>query len=123
MQVSPVKFSQNQNFKGLWGQEQTSSNYGPDSGSEVINKFYYPFKDETSNEIKSIKNKYTKQSSYFDEQGYYTEHITNCHVEDKLGFTKREWEQYSKNKKGLKPIVKDFIESSLKMFDLKHYLK
>ncbi len=123
MQVSPVKFSQNQNFKGLWGAEKKTKDYGESMGSETIDRFYYPFKDETNKEIDAIKNKYTK-SSYNLNGGQYTiDYIENCHIEDKLGFTKREWEQYSKNKKGLKPIVKDFIESSLKMFDLKHYLK
>lgn len=123
MQVSPVKFSQTQNFKGLWGQEKTSSDYGQDMGSETIDRYYYPFKDETSREIDAVKKKYTKNSYNLNGGQYTIDYFENCHIEDKLGFTKREWEQYSRNKSGLKPVVKEFIESSLKMFDLKHYLK
>mgnify|MGYP006955106100 CR=1 FL=1 len=122
MNVSPINFSKSPNFNGLWGVEKKSSIYDDTMGYQITERYYFPFKDETNEEIKAIKEKFNNRSNNFHGGQFYEEFNNICNIEDKLGFTKQHWEQYTKDKQGLTPVVRNFIEASLKMFDLKHYL-
>ena len=79
-------------------------------------------KTKQTKEIKAIKENFNNSSHNFHGGQFYEEFNNICKIEDKLGFTKQHWEQYTKDKQGLTPVVRNFIEASLKMFDLKHYL-
>ena len=122
MNVSPINFSNSPNFNGLWGVEKKSSIYDDRMGYQTTERYYFPFKDETNEEIKAIMENFNNSSHNFHGGQFYEEFNNICKIEDKLGFTKQHWEQYTKDKQGLTPVVRNFIEASLKMFDLKHYL-
>ena len=112
------------NFKGLWGKESIIDNidYKTYSGSETTNRDYYPFLDESSEEIQAIKEEFSKTSvNHNGGQGsvYYYQ---NCHIKNKLPFTTSEWTQYIKNKFNLNRSTRIFIEEALKRNDLKKYL-
>ena len=111
-------------FKGLWGKETKIDNidYDSFSGSETIDRNYYPFLDETSEEIKAIKEEYSITSvNHNGGQGsvYYYQ---NCHINPKLPFTKLEWAQYVKNKFRLDKSTRTFIETALKRCNLKQHI-
>ena len=112
------------NFKGLWGNESINDNidYETFSGSETTNRHYYPFSDESSEEIQAIKEEFSKTSvNHNGGQGsvYYYQ---NCYIKNKLPFTASEWAQYVKNKFSLNKSTRVFIEEALKRNGLKKHL-
>lgn len=113
----------NINFNGLWGKEKVTSDYGETMGYENTDRYYHPFQDESLDEIKSIQEKYTKNSVNHNGGQYTIDYFEHCHINDKLGFTKAEWAQYTKDKKSLATNLRIFIEESLRRADLKHYIK
>lgn len=117
-------------FKGLWGKEEQyyvpgieGAGYSCDHFYET--KHYYPFLDESHSAIASIKSQYPQYeacdySTATPEAGYERE--VKLKLEKSLPFTEAEWEQYSKNKFSLARNTRQFIEESLKRFNLKQYL-
>ena len=121
-QINEMNSNSGMNFRGLWGKEKVAANYDETIGYETIDRFYYPFLDENADEIKKVQEKYTKNSVNYNGGQYTMDYFEKCHVNDKLRFTKSEWEQYSHNKSGIDKQLKSIIETSLKMLNLKHYI-
>ena len=125
MRIAPINemnSSSGMNFRGLWGKEKVTANYDETMGYEKTERFYYPFLDESAGEVKNVQEKYTRNSVNYNGGQYTMDYFEECHVNDKLRFTKSEWEQYSHNKSGISKQLKSIIETSLKMLKLKHYI-
>ena len=122
-QINEMNSNSVRNFRGLWGEEKRTTNYDNTMGYETTDRFYYPFLDESSDEIKKVQEKYTKNSVNYNGGQYTIDYFEKCHVNDKLRFTKSEWEQYSHNKSGINKQLKSIIETSLKILNLKQYIK
>ena len=114
--------SYHNNFKGLWGQDvmhsATDENF---NGKEITNRYYYPFMDETADEIKLVKDSFSKQSINYNGEQSQAEFKEICNVMNRLLFTKEEWSKYITNKK-LKNTTRNFIEENLRRLNLKQYL-
>ena len=106
----------------MGGKKKITTDYGETIGYETTDRFYYPFLDENADEIKKVQEKYTRNSVNYNAGQYTMDYFEECHVNDKLRFTKSEWEQYSHNKSGIDKQLKSIIETSLKMLNLKHYI-
>ena len=122
-QIAGINSNSSMNFRGLWGEEKVLKEYDSTSGMETTDKFYYPFLDESSDEIKKVQEKYTNHSVNYNGGQYTIDYYDRCNVKDRLRFTKSEWERYSHNKSSIKKQLKAIIESSLKKLNLKHYIK
>jgi hypothetical protein len=119
----PTETEKQQTFKGLWGKTDYI-NESTNEYNDIITEteHYFPFLDETQEEIDKIKSKYPLFHS-----GYWTsaypeycyEQTTNLLIKSVLPFTKSEWAQYLKNKSSLKKTTRILIEETLKRFDLK----
>lgn len=131
-------------FKGLWGESKVETLSTPyysyaqmaDEGTShtLTTSFYYPFADETKEEINEIVKKHSgKDTSYardrdltppsspwgsIDAVDYINEYKIN--VMPKLGFTAQQYEDY----KNRDLLSKDemFVEDCLKIAKLKKYL-
>ena len=121
-QINGMNSNSSMNFRGLWGKEKVVTNYDETMGYETTDRFYYPFMDESADDIKKIQEKYTKNSVNYNGGQYTMDYFERCHINKKLRFTKSEWEQYSHNKSGIDKLLKSVIETSLKMQNLKQYI-
>ncbi len=92
MQISPIT-NNNTNFKGMWG--ETTYMEGTDNANMVdyywtIRK-YYPYKDETKEEIKKVEEKYSKYDvspEHPNWDQYQTLYEEDVRVQEPLDFTK-----------------------------------
>ena len=114
-------------FKGLWGNDKRWFSDGGGFTIDNIEEQYYPFVDETSSQIQKIlesrKNGYWERPGGWDypEDGNWIS--INAVVAKVLPFTKEEWTKYSSSKFSLDSITREYIETTLKRFNLKHLIK
>lgn len=121
------------NFKGLWGKEKVdnveSSYYDGGNMCEmgtnhfITTKTYYPFKNETAEDIKKIVKKNTKSDSYsFDTYGDMSTTVneTKVKVMPKLDITEGEYNKYKND--DLLSKDEHRVEDKLKLAGLKEYL-
>lgn len=119
----------NLSFKGLWGKEDSRfistasycEAYMCDMGTNhvVKTKKYYPFKDETQKQIKSVVNSNKGVESY---SNGAVENIveTEVKVMPKLNITLDEYNKYKND--DLLSKYENMVEDTLKLAGLKEYL-
>ena len=68
MRIAPINemnSSSGINFRGLWGKEKVTANYDETMGYEKTERFYYPFLDESADEIKKVQEYNHKTPGWF----------------------------------------------------------
>ena len=126
MKISPIMNSlyvknsqptQQQNVKGLWGEYEFDIFDTSEYHFEDTREHYYPFKDETKQEIQSVVDKYS--SSGYDTptpqnipSPVTTGRSTTVWVHDAIPFTKKEFAQYL-----------DKSLSAVRRFSFENYMK
>lgn len=136
MQINNVN-SANPAFNGLWGKTTTinksnvhfDKNLEADVGTYHFSKIkqYFPFKDETAEEINKVKlqneYRYSKKSvhDYFSHN--LTSRIDECivNIRKTLPVTAKEYADYVSGK--LLPNAKTAIETKLKAAKLQNFIK
>ncbi len=115
----------NQNFKGLWG--KSLSDHYEDSmySSDSTVHYYYPFKDESQNEIDKVVNeKEYNNTSCADPRTVYDpitcSESVSVSVQKKLPFTKNEFYAYLDNPKST--TKRHIIESEIMKNDLEEHI-
>ena len=96
MQISKVS---NINFKGLWMQPHQYSIDNWTGRINCANLYYYPFKDESNEEIQQVVESYTKNpesnnSKSKENRDIKQFEITDVRVLPKLKITKAQYEAY-----------------------------
>ena len=108
MKISPISNSlyiknsqptQNQTFRGLWGKEEFDVYDTLEFHSEDTTLNYYPFKDETPEEIRAVENKYRSIEHHSPTAGGISSPVTTAggtsvRVHKAIPFTKKEFSQY-----------------------------
>ena len=126
MKISPTSNSfnlknsqptQNQTFKGLWGKNDFDVYDTLEFHSEDTTLNYYPFKDETMEEISAIRDKYSRIDSYSPTAQGISSPVTNAggtsvRVHEAIPFTKKEFSQYL-----------DKTLSTVRRYSLEKYMK
>lgn len=137
MRIMSIGFSARQNvpanFKGLWGKENVkvisesqydSSQmcyYGTDES--VVTKEYFPFKDETDEEIRKVVEENEKPGYWKSDYAYdISDSITRKKVEvmPKLDISEDEYNRYRND--DLLSKDENSVEDKLKLAGLKKYL-
>jgi hypothetical protein len=121
---TPIHKNTSNSFKGLWGIESNILDIDDNCvGTETTQKFYYPFVDETSQEIERVSKECTRL--YTDTMGGQVSiPVTEeCSVMSTLPFSEAEWKVYQHNKFSLSKTARNYIEESLKRFNLRHLMK
>ena len=107
------KNTNNQSFKGLWG-ENVEKYCG---GKEIIFETYYPFLDETDKEIAKVHASYqTETASDNDEDTFFQDR--RLLVKDRLPIERKEWEQYIKNPFVLGTLTRSYVEQTLDRYKI-----
>ena len=123
-QINQMNSNSVRSFRGLWGNEKTTIDSQPEKWeSKKIERFYYPFMDEGKDEIQKVQKQYTNNSVKYNLGNNIKYFFEECHVKDKLRFTKSEWEQYLHNQPTMNKSLKSLINASLEMLNLKQYVK
>ncbi len=96
MKIIPIKYTNinnSQNFKGLWGKTSRNTDYDCALGVPKVEDdyYYYPFADESSEEIKKIHSENTK--AYVEDSSRYR--IKDCKICATLPFNKNMYEAYT----------------------------
>lgn len=105
-----------QNFKGLWGKDTPLYT----SKTADTQHHYFPFNDETPEEIK----KALASKTYIADERYYgydgpSEYIEHVAVKERiLPFTKAEWDEYNNKNSSMAKDIKKYIKLTLKHFGL-----
>ena len=120
MKITPINNAQN--FKGLWGQSKEVLSGSDDIFLYEKTKFYHPFKDETKEEIESVKlkNRYTNCELWPDYGYSFVNNVVKVKEDEPLNFTKQEFLKYKRSKIGAKvpedvstPIEKELVKLGL----------
>ena len=141
IQPVAVNSASNPKFKGLWGVQskinEQCDRVDFEEGCEFIERKifttseYFPFADETENQIKAVKEqafssshkneiKFTKDNSFWaNVLDVYNEH--RAKIMPKLSFTEKQFVEYSKSQ--LDKINLQKIENELKNLKLTKYLR
>lgn len=125
MKILPVntkiyQFQKNSSnsFKGLWGRSESMAYAGDPVSNTIIVKHYYPFKDESKENIEKI----VKQNSFhFEADNTYNDISVKTHT---LPFSEKEYNVYMSKKviEGSQSEPAKSIESYLKQNGLKEFL-
>lgn len=121
------------NFNGLWGKsknERVSESYFDPSqmleygtNHNIVTMPYYPFNDESEEEIKSV---IAKNQAYDHYQNDYLDDVSECITEKKvkvmpkLDITIEQYEKYKND--DLLSVEENRVEDILKLNNLKEYL-
>lgn len=91
-----AKPSKSQSFQGLWRQGKRRSDIDPILNVPKIKDtyFYYPFLDETKEEIAAAVKKVNK-AEFKTENGITKYYVRECRVGLRTTFSKQEYENYS----------------------------
>lgn len=120
MRITPI--NNTQSFKGLWGQSKEAISGADDVWLHEKTKFYYPFKDETKEEIKKVKiaHRFTNCELWPDYGHSFVNNVVKVEAEEPLNFTKQEFQNYKKSKIGAmvpeevsNPIEKELVKLGL----------
>ena len=118
-----------QSFKGIWGNAKSNFYYDSQGNYSMIEKFYYPFKDEKKKSaiLKVIKdNEYhysTTPKDLEDTKKLVAEpmmQMDDCYVRvmERLAFTSKEYADYNLNK--VSELKKNVIDCCLKFIENFH---
>ena len=93
MNISKINIAYNNSFKGLWGETKYKTDIDTvmNIQKSVETKYYYPFADESPEEISSIVKSNTNARMYTANKNYS---LKECKVGVPLPFTKQEYEKY-----------------------------
>ena len=112
-------------FKGLWGEPQNDTVAGYDCIYSHTDEFYYPFKDETNEQINNVVKTKSKSliTGFGETTGNMVHFTTFVNVDDTLPFTEEEFKNYKLGKYNADKDLfqKELIESSLDINGLEKY--
>ena len=124
---------QQQSFSGLWGKEETTVNdstyydaaQNVDFGTytSILQKEYYPFLDETEQDIEKVEKKYNKRLAYrpaTDSDPSSSEHYQVVKIMPKLPVTAAEYNAYVARELLSKQELQ--VEDKLKGANLQRFL-
>ncbi|MBR1776024.1 hypothetical protein IJ750_02990 [bacterium] len=115
MQIQPIN-NFNNSFKGLWGKDDII-------GADKL-RHYYPFSNETPEQIEEIRKKYTFSRPDANLEGMVLNYSdTMTVVEKKLPFTESDWIDFNVRQAEMAKTKIRLIKKTLKSFGLKHYLE
>ncbi len=120
MNISPINNSQS--FKGLWGKVSETGDVSAHNCIRFVTKDYYPFKDETPEEISNVErfNKKHYEAQWFETGGINVREDVSVETKRPLNFTKNEFEKYKLSNTGTKtpeaithPVEKELVAKGL----------
>ena len=141
MQILPINsinYQKSNTFRGLWGTEtfkdkSSSGNYAGAFWDDIDHEYtkeYFPFLDETEEQIKQNTEEWTMKSNHYENPYYYDNgqptsytYTYNVKMMQRLPFRISEWAKYRANKLFLSFNQQNLIENALRKNNLKQYLK